>query len=415
LLELGHWDHTIDPYPQRLGLPTSPSAVALPELPEEARVDLTHLPAFAIDDEDTADPDDAVSLEGGRLWVHVADVAALVCPGSPADLEARARGVSLYLPEGNLPMLPSQAAQVLGLGLAGVSPALSFGLDLGPEGEIVGVEVVLSWVRVARLTYSETDTRLEEEPFQDLYRLAQVSQARRRENGAVLIELPEVKIQVTDGKVVIRPLPSLKSRALVTEAMLLAGESAARYALERGISFPFSTQGPAPAWTHQPPEGLAGMYALRRALKPSQMTSVPAPHAGLGMAVYAQATSPLRRYLDLVAHQQLRAYLRGEGLLGEQEMLERIGAAAAVTRDVRRAERLARQHWTLVYLLEHSDWRGEGVLVEKEGLRGTVLIPELDLEARIHLREDFPLDSVVPLALSGVNLAELTSHFQVGG
>jgi exoribonuclease-2 len=156
------------------------------------------------------------------------------------------------------------------------------------------------------------------------------------------------------------------------------------------------------------------MFALRRSLKQSQIKSVPEPHAGLGLAIYAQTTSPLRRYMDLAAHQQLRAHLVGEELLGPQEIIERIGAAEAVSGDVRRAERLARQHWTLVYLLERPGWRGEGVLVDKRGSRGTVLIPELDLEPRVHLRQDVPLNSIVPLTLSGVDLPGLEAHFRVG-
>jgi exoribonuclease-2 len=417
LLELGRWDHTVDPYPQRLGLATSAPAVEWPLLPEEARVDLTHLPAFAIDDEGSQDPDDALSLEGGRLWVHVADVAATVRPDSAADLEARARGATLYLPEGAVPMLPPQAVPVLGLGLAEVSPALSFGLDVDAGGQVVGVEVVPSWVRVTRLTYEVVEAWLEEEPFRDLYRLAQVYQARREERGAVGIDLPEVKIRVEGGQVIVRPLPPLNSRVLVREAMFMAGEAAARFALEEGIPFPFTTQGASGA--RERPEGLAGMYALRRTLRPSQYRSVPAPHAGLGLPVYARVTSPLRRYLDLVAHQQLRAHLRGEGLLEAQEVLRRVGAAEAVTGDVRRAERLARRHWTLVYLKGHLDarrgWRGEGILVERHGLRGTVLIPELALETRVHLRQDLPLDSPLSLALGDVNLAELEAYFQVVG
>lgn len=72
----------------------------LPDLPDEPRRDLTGLPAFAIDDEGNLDPDDALSLDGDRLWVHVADAAALIGPDSPADIEARARGATL-LPAGN--------------------------------------------------------------------------------------------------------------------------------------------------------------------------------------------------------------------------------------------------------------------------------------------------------------------------
>lgn len=126
LMELQHWSEWTDPYPQRTGAITTQVALGVPALPEEARLDLTRLPAFAIDDEGNQEPDDAIGLEGDRLWVHVADAAALAPAGSELDMEARARGATLYLPEGPVRMLPQGAVDALGLGLTEVSPALSF-------------------------------------------------------------------------------------------------------------------------------------------------------------------------------------------------------------------------------------------------------------------------------------------------
>ncbi len=411
LLKLKRWDHTVNPYPNRLGVSLTTPVSSLSELPDEPRRDLTHLPAFAIDDEGNQDPDDALSLDGNRLWVHVADVAALIPPDSEADLEARARGANLYLPESTITMLPPEATRQLGLGLSDVSPALSFGLDLSDEGQLLDIEVVPSWVRVTRTTYAEVSQRLEEEPFKSMYHLAQLSEERRIEEEAIAIELPEVKILVRDGEVSIEPLLPLPSRMLVTEAMVLAGEAVARFALERGLPFAFTTQPPPD--TFERPSTLAEMFAVRKTLKRSQQTSIPAPHAGLGLEVYARATSPLRRYLDLVVHQQLRAFLRGEETLSEEEVLERVGAAEAVTGGSRQAERLARRHWTLVYLLQHPDWRGTGVLVDKRGARGTILIPELSLEIQLPVHDDTILDTSLPLALTGVNLADLEAHFRI--
>jgi exoribonuclease-2 len=382
----------------------------LPTLPEEERRDLTHLAALAIDDEGNQEPDDALSLEGGRLWVHVADLAAVVRPGSPADLEARARGATLFLPEGTVPMVPWEAIRCLGLGLTDVSPALSFGLDLDAAGELSDLEVLPSWVRVTRLTYAEADARLDEEPLAGLHRLALACRARREARGAVSIELPEVKMRVEGDEVTIQPVLPLKSRELVTEAMLMAGEAVARYAVARQISLPFTTQDP-PEMDERPSD-LAGMFALRRAMRPSGASGTPGPHAGLGLETYVQATSPLRRYLDLVVHQQLRAFLGGEAPMGAQEVLECIGAAASVVGAVRRTERLVRRHWTLVYLMQRPGWRGQGVLVEKRRRRAVVLVPELDLEARLHLGQELDLNSLVSLALRGVNLATLEVHFQ---
>jgi exoribonuclease-2 len=80
---------------------------------------------------------------------------------------------------------------------------------------------------------------------------------------------------------------------------------------------------------------------------------------------------------------------------------------------VRRAERLANRHWTLIYFLQNPDWTGEGIVVEKRGRNDTVLIPELDFEVRMALKGDVPLNSVVPLKSRSVNLPELEARFGV--
>ena len=399
LLRLRCWDGGVNPWPRRVGALLTRSEAELPALPDEPRLDLTGLPAYAIDDEGNLDPDDAISLDGDRLWVHIADAAALAPSNSPADVEARARGATLYLPETTIPMLPEAAIPRLGLGLTEISPALSFGLNLDGEGAVTDVEITPSWVRVQRLSYDQVERRLDEEPFRGLYDLAERHQARRRANGAIFIDLPEVKMWVSDGRVEIKPLPRLRSRMLVTEVMVMVGEAAARFALARGLPFPFTTQEVTVDAADRQPAGLAAMYALRRNLRPRQYSSQPGPHGSLGLEVYAQITSPLRRYLDLVAHQQLRACLRGGDPLAAQAIIERVGAAEAAAVGVRRAERLSREHWTMVYLQQHPGWRGQGVLVEKRLPRGVVLIPELALEARVKVAEDVTPDSVVPLRL----------------
>ncbi|MBE2294476.1 MAG: RNB domain-containing ribonuclease [Phycisphaerales bacterium] len=414
LLRLKYWDEMVNPYPQRVGVSLIASATELPELPEEPRLDLTGLAAYAIDDEDNLDPDDALSLEGNRLWVHVADVAALVPPDSPLDLEARGRGATLYLPETTVPMLPEAMIGRLGLGLSDISPALSFGLDLDDAGAVSDVEIVPSWVRVQRLSYEEVEQRLDQEPFRQMDESTLRHRALRRANRAVFIDLPEVKMHVANGRVSIRPLPRLRSRLLVAEAMLMAGAAAARFALEHELSFPFATQEVVVDASERAPSGLAAMYALRRSLRPRQYSSQPGPHGGLGLEVYAQVTSPLRRYLDLVAHQQLRQFLRGGPLLDTQAIVERVGAAEAAAVGVRRTERLSRAHWTAAYLQQHPGWRGEGILVEKRSPRSTVLVPALALEARVKVAADVALDQVLPLRLTGIELPARETYFKVG-
>ncbi len=457
LLEFGAWDDAVDPWPARAGVNLAVPALPLPApwhepaayLRDPARVDLTHLPAFAIDDASTETPDDALSYEPapfdelragvaqvgnlrypatdetgrrsllrpgaglGRVWVHVADPAPLVTTDGPLDLEARSRGVTLHLPAAVVPMLPPATTPLLGLGLAPVSPALSFAIDVDDHAEIAGVTIVPSLVRVARLTYEEAQARIGESPLAELHRVAQAYEARRYAAGAVRIDLPEASVRVREGAIAIAPIPPLASRLLVENAMVLAGEAVARYAAQHGIPLPHATQDPPDS--EDLPEGTAfsAMYALRRTMKRSQYRSVPAPHSGLGLAAYAQATSPLRRYLDLVVHQQLRRHLAGEPLLDAAAILDRIGEVEELLAAARQAESRSTRHWTLAYLARQPNWRGPAVLLDRRGLNGTFVIPALALETQVHLAADLPLDAEVTLALRGVDLARQDARFRV--
>ncbi|MBT7308142.1 MAG: RNB domain-containing ribonuclease [Gammaproteobacteria bacterium] len=419
LLETGYWEPLFNPYPIRMGVETTTAEGEIPELADEQRVDLTHLTCWAIDDSGNQDPDDAISLEGEQLWVHVADVAALVQADSALDLAARARGANLYLPEGTLSMLPAAITEQLGLGLQQRSPALSFRFTLSAEGEVGEIEVMTSWIRVTRTTYDAVEHEIESETFAPLYQKALLFQQKRSRQGAIRLILPEVKIRVKPDphEISITPLPRLRSRDLVTEFMLMAGEAAARFAQQHEIPFPYSTQPPPEGDEngnpYPQPETPAEMYRFRRRFRRSQLKSQPEPHSGLGMALYSQVTSPLRRYLDLVAHQQLRRWIEQQPLLDGEILTERVGAAEAVIGSVRRAERFSNQHWTLLWLQRNPGWSGEAILVDRMKQRGTFLIPTLGMECKARLKQPAELNQSLTLKLSEVDLPELTGYFQV--
>jgi exoribonuclease-2 len=411
LLDLGIWDAQVNPYPVREGVSLKQVDLPVPPLPAEDRLDLTHLQSFAIDDEGTDTPDDAVSLDGERIWVHVADVSALVEPVSEIDIEARSLGMSLHLPEGTIHLLPREVTLRLGLGMQEISPALSFGMVLDRDGTARDFSITPSWIRVQRLSYDQAEQVVEEEPLNTLSRLLDAARERRRAHQAVMIDFPEVKLTVNNGLVEIQPILPLRSRVLVEEAMILCGAQTAQFAMDHGICLPFSQQDAVE--TTERPATLSAMFAFRRNLKRSRFRTSPSPHYGLGLPAYTQVTSPLRRYLDLVGHQQLRAALKGKKGLDEAEVGERIAVADVVTGSLRQAEVRSERHWTLVYLLQHPGWRGNGILVDRRGSSGTVLIPDLALEARVHLKQNWPLDQVLPLALTGVNLPQQEASFRV--
>ncbi len=410
LLKIGYWDSFVNPYPPRAGVKLDSAQGFVPSLAEEERRDLTHLLSLAIDDIGNEDPDDALSYDNGRIWVHVADVAALVGADSLLDLEARDRGANLYLPEKIVSMLPREVTERLGLGLQARSPALSIGFLLTADGHIEDIEITPSWINATRWSYEEAEERLAEPVVVELLKASQIYQGRRGKAGAIDLNLPETRIKVAGETIDIQPILPLRSREMVRDAMLMAGEAAALFAQQHEIAIPYTVQSEP---TADLPEGdsLSAMFAMRKLLKPSRQSLSPGIHSGLGMEQYAQVTSPLRRYLDLVIHQQLRAFLHGEATLSETEVLERIGATAGIQRDLRRTERLSKRHWTLVYLLQQPDWQGEGILVEQHGRRSIAVLPDLDLETSLYLSGDQQLDSRLLLQNPEIDLARLETRF----
>lgn len=413
LIRVGFWDRRHNPFPARCGVAGEDPDLVVPGLGEEGRLDLTALPAYAIDDEGNEDPDDALSLDGDRLWVHVADVAALVDPVGVIEREARARGANLYAPEGIVNMLPLEVTQRLGLGLQDVSPALSFGLSLDASGAIVDTRVERTWIRATRLTYGEVEGRLAQAPFSQLLGIGQRFRTLREQRGASSLDLPEVSVRVVGGEVRIRPIERLRSRGLVTEAMLMAGAGVAGFCLRHAIPIPYATQ--------VPPEpgggdgGMAADYARRRTFKPTRLVGAPDLHAGLGLERYTRATSPLRRYCDLLVHQQLRAWLAGIQPLTQEQVTERIAEAELAAAAIRRAERQSNLHWKLIYLAEHPQWKGEAVVVARDDRAHTVLVPELAVEARVRLKQDAPLNDRLRVAARDIDIPGQSLRLRVLG
>ncbi|GHU20978.1 exoribonuclease II [Spirochaetia bacterium] len=409
LLKTGFWMPWINPYPARHGCSLSSAKTPVPHPPAEDRVDLTHLAAFAIDSEWSEDPDDAISIQGNTVWVHISDPAAAILPESPADKEARNRGATLYTPEGIARMLSDDSLVDFALGLQSPSPALSFKMTLSADGSIVDTEILRSWVNVSRITYAEADNRPDLAAF---FEFAERNMERRRNNHAVMIQFPDVRIHVSGENVCVELIPDHASAEMVRECMLLAGEGAARWALDRKIPFPFIQQE-----VSEPPRtllpGFAGAYQLRRTMHARILSTAPGFHEGLGIRCYTQVTSPLRRYIDLLAHQQIRAFLQKSPLISEEDMLMRINIAGIATSATVQAERDSNAHWTAVYLSGKKDSEWDAVVLEKRERGVLALIPELGLETFVGTRQDLePNDSVI-LTLKSVKIPESELVFQL--
>ena len=277
--------------------------------------------------------------------------------------------------------------------------------------------ISFSWVKVTRMTYGQAEEKLEEEPFCSILKATKRFNSWRKENGALFLQLPEVKIKVKDGgagDIIISPLEEFESRDMVAEMMMMTGFHTARFARDNGIPIPYVVQ-PAPEGDlpETSPDDPASMVQLRKFMKRSQTTTVGGSHSGMGLPVYTRATSPLRRYSDLMVQQQLRLYKAGLPLLSEEDILAGTASCESVTGRVTGSERSSNLHWKLVYLSEHPDWEGQGILVGRSDKQMMLQIPSLALETRIALKEKLPLNSLLTVALERVDVPELQVQFRV--
>ncbi|HXR32040.1 MAG TPA: RNB domain-containing ribonuclease [Solirubrobacterales bacterium] len=338
---------------------------------ELRRRDLTELPTFTVDPATARDFDDAVSAQreadGARLWIHIADVAAHVRPGSPLDLEARRRANSTYVPGTVEPMLPrvlSEEACSLTPGVERL--AVTAEIELSPQGRPRAASFYRSRIRsLARLDYDQLDLIFAgkagppegvAEPLA-IARDAAAALGERRGTTSLDVESfePEFRFDASGNVLGARSVAQTESHRLIERLMILANEQVAQL-LERkrapavyrvhpqpdplrverlieqlhslGVPTPPLRQGLAPAQAGEvaaEASRLVLQEAARRGHGREAYTSLVlrslmqasysdrnSGHAGLGSPAYCHFTSPIRRYPDLLVHRALLATL-GEG------------------------------------------------------------------------------------------------------
>ncbi len=287
-----------------------------------AAVDPADLPvaavkAFSIDDAHTTEIDDAFSLqplpEGGmRIGIHIAAPGLGFGPDSDLGRIARGRLSTVYMPGRKITMLPEAVIDSHTLAAGQTVPALSLYLDVAADLRVLGQETKLECVPVAaNLRHHDIEPLFNAEtvisglpdfPFRDelkrLWEFATVLEAGRgqaltnqnRKDYNFRIDWTSGTPQ-GQGRVAIEERPrGSPLDTLVAELMIVANSTWG--ALLRDAKIP-------------------AMYRAQTAGK-ARMTTVAAPHEGLGVDCYAWSTSPLRRFTDLANQWQLIALLRGE-------------------------------------------------------------------------------------------------------
>ena len=395
------------------------------------REDLTHLDAVTIDDEETADRDDALSLEvfesGYRLGVHIADAGALVPRGGPMDLEADRRMASLYLPERTIPMLPDTLTRGAGsLDPGEERTAVSLLADVTQEGDVTRWSVVPSTIRsAAALSYDEVDGLLQtggprRPTMEGLHRLAGALRRKREARGAVNLDQPEMNVKVrATGEIEVSVRDrSAPANQIVAELMILCNSLLARFCSENGLPAVYRSQRrpdlsdvPDLSGADERAAPVMNRYNIARRMQAARVSTDPMAHEGLGVSAYLQATSPLRRYPDLVVQRQVGGFLASGKPVYEPGEVESVAHRAEVQiRELSRIEEGRRRHWFLKYLRGARLSPGgsdvfEAVVLDNGGRRNALLeLLEFPFRVRAELPRSTAAGEVVTLRLQGVDL-----------
>jgi VacB/RNase II family 3'-5' exoribonuclease len=403
------------------------------------RRDLTDLEFVTIDAAKTQDIDDALyadsSSEGWTLYVAIADPTAYIETGSALQQDIAARATSVYFHGDVVPMLPEILSQDTCALSEGVDrPALVCKISVNNEGEVGDFEFIEATVRSrAKLSYYAVDRYLAGDydelmshatPLEGLYQVYRVLREHRAKNALVMEDRQEFRWILNNQKQIetLEPYEKLQSQKVVEECMIAANRCAARFLTECKGSGPFVSH-PGfrpdrldetkkfltmhiPELAQADPTTLEGYRDIMRALNSgehplplramvnrlltrAELSLQPRLHMGMALQAYTNVTSPLRKYSDFLAHQQIKSALHGSpaNLVTE----ESLGQLSKKLTQVRAASQEAERWLASNYLAERArkqDGSFKAVVCHINSSGFNARLVDCGLEGFVDLRRD---------------------------
>jgi len=417
----------------------------------QGRRDLRDWQMVTIDGEDAKDLDDAVSLamegEHYRLGVHIADVSNYVQEHSALDVEAFARGTSVYLVDRVIPMLPHKLSNgICSLNAGEDRLALSCVMLIDRTGRVMDHEIMETVINVnRRMSYTQVKKILDDrdealvkeyEPFvpmlEQMKELAALLRGKRMKRGSIDFDFPETKILLdSEGKPLeIKPYERNVATNLIEDFMLIANETVAQDYFWQEVPFMYrSHEAPDAERVKKlaafianfglsirgmredihpkelqkllaqiagtPQEDLISRLTLR-SMKRAKYTAECLGHFGLAAQYYCHFTSPIRRYPDLQIHRIIKDCLRGRMNEKKRQHYEKLlpGAAKQSSEMERRADEAERETDKLKkteYMKAHIGEVFEGVISSITSWGMYVELPNT-IEGMVHvtaMRDDY--------------------------
>ncbi len=422
-----HWRRFLfENFPAGTGFPPLQAPAIKETLP------LAAVQAFSIDDSATTEIDDALSVQGlgsGTVvfGVHIAAPGLAFAPESPIDAVARARLSTVYMPGHKLTMLPDEVVQAYTLMAGRDCPAVSLYVSFDEATfAITATETKLERVPIAaNLRHDQLDGIITEASLAGeapadyefaaelafAYRLARHLKAQREvaRGKPELFNRPDYNFRL-EGLVGAEPsgteqvMITTRPRGsaldlVVAEAMILANSTWGGWLADCGVP---------------------GIYRSQASMAPGvkvRMGTKPAPHAGMGVAQYTWATSPLRRYVDLVNQWQLIACARHGRTAAlaapfkpkDTQLFSIISAFDTAYAEYNGFQQGLERYWTLVYLAQHAINELDAVVM-KDGL---VRADKLPLVFRASGAEGLQRGAHVRVRIGATDLLTLDVHANV--
>ena len=433
-----HWQRFLfDNFPKGIGFPALEAPVIKNTLPTSTAQ------AYSIDDSQTTEIDDALSVQGlgtGEVVVgiHIAAPALALTPGHAIDQIARQRLSTVYMPGNKITMLPDHVVQTYTLQEGRDCPAVSLYLRVDESTlDILGSETRVEQVFIAaNLRHDMLDDVVTEAWLANpatvlpagknipqmphtqlafLYRLAQHRKAQREvvRGKPENFNRPDYNFRVItlddqapkgDERVEI----SQRHRGapldlMVAEAMILANSTWGQWLSDLGVP---------------------GIYRSQASLLPGvkvRMGTKALPHAGIGVPCYAWSTSPLRRYTDLVNQWQIIACAQHGNTAAlaapfkpkDVDLFSIISAFEAAYSSYNGYQSSMERFWTLQYLQQNAVEEVEATVFKSfEGEPPMARADNLPLVLPVIGSGNLARGTRVLLRISGIDNISLDVHGQ---
>jgi exoribonuclease-2 len=399
---------TKDYHLNRFLLENFPHGVGFPEVSVEphAELPLADVTAFSIDDASTTEIDDAFSvamLDNGnwRIGIHIAAPALGITPNTPVDEIAASRLSTVYMPGSKITMLPENVVQEYTLCADKVCPSLSMYMEVDSGSlAVLNTESKLERLHIAANLRHDTL-----EPLFNENTLAACKLDYPYASELTLLWNLSHKLEAARGKADERNAQQVDynfnvDNDVVTISTRLRGSPIDKVVSELMI-FVNSTWGKLLA-----DNDVAGIYRTQNNGK-VKMSTVAAPHQGLGVAQYMWSSSPLRRYIDLVNQRQIIQLLRNEAPVYAKNdtalftVLSNFDAAYTAYNDF---QRQMERYWCLRWLIQEKIQHVEGALIRENLVR----LSGIPMVGRFPSIPELPAATVVTLEIENIDLLELT-------